>query len=89
MAAAKKYNLLPEEYKPYADDGLGFGDYPKLPDASIETRDAYYPYDFPEHKRNFKEPVNCFSTIDIGSQPLVILMLLFIFHTDRFTPKSI
>lgn len=24
IAAAKKYNLLPEEYKPYADDGWCF-----------------------------------------------------------------
>lgn len=57
LAAAKKYNVLPEEYKPYADDGLGYGDYPKLPNVSVETRDPNYPYDFPEHKRNFHEPV--------------------------------
>lgn len=57
-AAAKKYNLLPEEYKPYADDGMGYGDYPKLPDVSVETRDPYYAYDFPEHKRNLNEPVH-------------------------------
>lgn len=56
-AAAKKYNLLPEEYKPYADDGAGFGDYPQLPDVAVESRDPYYPYDFPEHKRNWHDPV--------------------------------
>lgn len=56
-AAAKKYNMLPEEYKPYADDGMGCGDYPKMPDIAIESKDPYYPYDFPEHKRNFNEPV--------------------------------
>lgn len=56
-AAAKKYNLLPEEYKPYADDGLGFGDYPQLPNVSVESKDPYYPYDFPEHKRNLHDPV--------------------------------
>lgn len=60
VAAAKKYNLLPEEYKPYADDGLGYGDYPKLPNVSVEARDPNYPYDFPEHKRNFHEPVREF-----------------------------
>lgn len=49
---------MPEEYKPYADDGMGYGDYPKLPDVGVETRDAYYPYDFPEHRRNFNEPVS-------------------------------
>lgn len=57
LAAAKKYNLLPEEYKPYADNGLGYGDYPQLPNISIENKDEYYPYDFPELKRNFNEPV--------------------------------
>lgn len=60
-AAAEKYNLLPEEYKPFADDGMGYGDYPKLPDEGVEQRDAYYPYDFPEHRRNFNEPVSNFS----------------------------
>lgn len=58
-AAAKKYNLLPEEYKPYADTGMGYGDYPQLPDKPTESRDPYYPYDYPELKRNFNEPVGC------------------------------
>jgi NADH dehydrogenase (ubiquinone) 1 beta subcomplex subunit 8 len=58
VAAAKKYNLLPEEYKPYADDGLGYGDYPQLPNTSGEAKDNYYPYDFPELKRNLHEPVH-------------------------------
>lgn len=59
-ASAEKYNLLPEEYKTYADDGMGYGDYPKLPDVGVEQRDPYYPYDFPEHRRNFNEPVSGF-----------------------------
>lgn len=58
LAAAKKYNLLPEEYKPYPDDGVGLGDYPHLPDVPVELRDPYYPYDLPEMKRNFNEPVS-------------------------------
>lgn len=49
--------MLPEEYKPYADDGMGYGDYPKLPDIAVESKDPFYPYDFPEAKRNFGEPV--------------------------------
>lgn len=49
--------MLPEEYKPYADDGMGYGDYPKLADISVESKDANYPYDFPESRRNFNEPV--------------------------------
>lgn len=57
-AAAAKYGIPIEEYEPYPDDGLGYGDYPKLSDKSIELRDPYYPYDFPEHKRNFNEPIN-------------------------------
>lgn len=57
-AAARKYNLSPEEYEPYPDDGLGHGDYPKLPDMSVESRDPFYPWDFPEHKRNFGEPIH-------------------------------
>lgn len=57
VAAAKKYNLLPEDYKPYPDDGTGYGDYPHLPDVPVETKDPYYPYDSPELKRNFGEPV--------------------------------
>lgn len=58
-AAAKKYYLLPEEYKPYADNGLGYGDYPKVGGGlGIENKDSYYPYDYPEHKRNLNEPVS-------------------------------
>ncbi|XP_067637902.1 NADH dehydrogenase [ubiquinone] 1 beta subcomplex subunit 8, mitochondrial [Eurosta solidaginis] len=59
IEAAKKYHLLPEEYKPYADDGLGYGDYPRLDiGLGIEAKDPYYPYDFPEHKRNLHEPLH-------------------------------
>ncbi|XP_017871965.1 PREDICTED: NADH dehydrogenase [ubiquinone] 1 beta subcomplex subunit 8, mitochondrial [Drosophila arizonae] len=58
-AAAKKYYLLPEEYKPYADDGLGYGDYPKVGGGlGVEHKDNYYPYDYPEIKRNFNEPIS-------------------------------
>jgi NADH dehydrogenase (ubiquinone) 1 beta subcomplex subunit 8 len=74
-AAAKKYNLSPEEYEPYPDDGMGHGDYPKLPDTSIESRDPFYPWDFPEHKRNFGEPVHVHvdmygeDRFDVSSKP--------------------
>ncbi|XP_055309412.1 NADH dehydrogenase [ubiquinone] 1 beta subcomplex subunit 8, mitochondrial [Sitodiplosis mosellana] len=56
-AAAKKYGLLPEEYKPYPPD-LPYGDYPHLEDKPIEQKDVYYPYDHPEYRRNFQEPVH-------------------------------
>lgn len=59
-AAAKKYGLDISEYKPYPDDGLGLGDYPKLPDISGDSKDSFYPWDFPELKRNFNEPVSTY-----------------------------
>lgn len=37
--------------------GGGYGDYPRLEEKPIEQRDNYYPYDFPEMRRNFQEPV--------------------------------
>jgi NADH dehydrogenase (ubiquinone) 1 beta subcomplex subunit 8 len=65
-AAAKKYGIPIEEYEPYPDDGLGYGDYPKLKNESIELRDPYYAYDYPEHKRNFNEPLH--ADIDLYSE---------------------
>lgn len=38
--------------------GAGIGDYPHLPDIPVEQRDINYPYDHPEHRRNFGEPVS-------------------------------
>lgn len=40
--------------------GAGYGDYPRLEEKPIEQRDIYYPYDFPEMRRNFQEPVSLF-----------------------------
>jgi len=57
-AAAKKYGLKEEDYEPYADDGMGYGDYPKLPHQSMESRDPYYPWDIPELRRNYGEPMH-------------------------------
>uniref|UniRef100_A0A1L8DZX9 Putative ubiquinone oxidoreductase ndufb8/ashi subunit n=1 Tax=Nyssomyia neivai TaxID=330878 RepID=A0A1L8DZX9_9DIPT len=58
LAAAKKYNMHPDDYQPYPDDGQGYGDYPKLPDVPVEMKDPLYPYDYPELKRNFNEPIH-------------------------------
>lgn len=55
--AAKKYGMTPEEYQPYPED-MNYGDYPKLPDIGEDSKDPHYPYDFPESKRNFMEPVS-------------------------------
>lgn len=57
-AAAKKYGLSIEEYEPYPDDGMGFGDYPKLPNVSVDRKDPFYPYDYPDCKRNFNEAIH-------------------------------
>ncbi|EDS33181.1 NADH-ubiquinone oxidoreductase ashi subunit [Culex quinquefasciatus] len=62
-AAARKYGLHPAEYQPYPNDGLGYGDYPKLADTPVEARDPYYPYDFPELKRNLHEPLHAESDL--------------------------
>lgn len=58
-AAAKKYNLIPEDYEPYDDkDGLGYGDYPKLPLKSAEGKDPYHHWDITHLKKNYGEPVS-------------------------------
>uniref|UniRef100_A0A8C6XZR9 NADH:ubiquinone oxidoreductase subunit B8 n=1 Tax=Naja naja TaxID=35670 RepID=A0A8C6XZR9_NAJNA len=57
-AAAKKYNLTLEDYQTYADDGVGYGDYPKLPDQSSQEKNPWYEWDYPELRRNFGEPLH-------------------------------
>ncbi|XP_063291287.1 NADH dehydrogenase [ubiquinone] 1 beta subcomplex subunit 8, mitochondrial [Pelobates fuscus] len=57
-AAAKKYNMRVEDYEPYPDDGMGFGDYPKLPDKSQQERDPWYQWDHPDLRRNWGEPMH-------------------------------
>uniref|UniRef100_A0A6P8QC34 NADH dehydrogenase [ubiquinone] 1 beta subcomplex subunit 8, mitochondrial-like n=1 Tax=Geotrypetes seraphini TaxID=260995 RepID=A0A6P8QC34_GEOSA len=56
-AAAKKYNLRLEDYEPYPDDGMGFGDYPKLPEKSQQERDPWYSWDHTDLRRNWGEPM--------------------------------
>lgn len=59
IRAAKKYNLLPEDYKPYPEDSLDArGDYPNLPIISGSQRDPYEPFDYPELRRNYGEPLH-------------------------------
>lgn len=55
--AAQKYGLTVEEYTPVKDNGCGAGDYPDFPLVSADAKDPYYPWDFPELKRNFNELV--------------------------------
>ncbi|KAJ7335776.1 hypothetical protein JRQ81_013717, partial [Phrynocephalus forsythii] len=57
-AAAKKYNIRLEDYEPYPDDGMGYGDYLKLPNKSQEERSPYYDRDHPDLRRNYGEPMH-------------------------------
>ncbi|XP_022094011.1 NADH dehydrogenase [ubiquinone] 1 beta subcomplex subunit 8, mitochondrial-like [Acanthaster planci] len=57
-AAAKKYGMRVEDYEPYPDDGLGWGDYPKAPDIHDDDKDPHADWDFPEERRNFGELVH-------------------------------
>lgn len=34
-----------------------YGDYPRLEEKPFEQKDIHYPYDHPEYRRNFQEPV--------------------------------
>ena len=52
------YFLKSQDYEPYPDDGLGYGDYPKLPLISNDMKDPLYNWDMPDLKRNYGEPVN-------------------------------
>nr|XP_020646906.1 NADH dehydrogenase [ubiquinone] 1 beta subcomplex subunit 8, mitochondrial [Pogona vitticeps] len=57
-AAAKKYNLTLEDYEPYPDDGMGYGDYPKLPNKSQHERSPYYDWDHSDLRRNYGQPMH-------------------------------
>ncbi|XP_048194426.1 NADH dehydrogenase [ubiquinone] 1 beta subcomplex subunit 8, mitochondrial [Perognathus longimembris pacificus] len=57
-AAAKKYNMRVEDYEPYPDDGMGYGDYPKLPDRSQHERDPWYEWDHMDLRTNWGEPLH-------------------------------
>ena len=55
--AAKKYNLIPEDYEPYGElEALG--DYPKLPEVGAVNRDPYEDFDDICELRNHGEPMH-------------------------------
>ncbi|CAH8864429.1 unnamed protein product [Trichobilharzia szidati] len=56
-AAAKRYNLLPSDYKPFEDDGLAPGDYFKVEPYNVNNLDPWEPYDYPRSRRNYNDPV--------------------------------
>lgn len=57
IAAARKYNMIPEDYEPYPEEE-GFGDYPMFKPVHMENRSDFEVYDFPVLKRNYGEPVS-------------------------------
>ncbi|KAJ3607454.1 hypothetical protein NHX12_024505 [Muraenolepis orangiensis] len=57
-AAAKKYSIRLEDYKPMPDHGEGFGDYPQLPNKSQHERDPTYQWDHMDLRRNWGEPMH-------------------------------
>lgn len=65
-ASAQKYGIPLEEYKPIPDDGEGAGDYPDFKAISGDSKDPFYPWDFPEVKRNFNEVVSLVCVIEFG-----------------------
>ncbi len=62
VAAAKKYNMRVEDYEPMPDDGLGFGDYPKLGPISADMKSDFEEWDDTYNKRNYGEPVCLFNS---------------------------
>lgn len=79
--------MHPSEYQPYPDDGLGFGDYPKLKDEPVESRDPYYPWDMPELKRNFGDTVSFYSFVAYKIFATSLKIPLF-FYINRFTSMT-
>ncbi|XP_018321325.1 NADH dehydrogenase [ubiquinone] 1 beta subcomplex subunit 8, mitochondrial [Agrilus planipennis] len=84
IAAAKKYGLLPSEYKTFPDDGTGYGDYPNIPAESGESRDPFYPWDNPELKRNFNEVLHVQADM-IGEDRVDVNLRLRKSRTRQFT----
>ena len=58
-AAAKKYGMRPEHYKPF--DNAWNGDYPDLPYQPMTDRNLFYPWDYPETQRDFGDVVSSLS----------------------------
>lgn len=57
-AAAKKYGMQPEDYKPYDPElGWGTGDYPHVEAIGMDLRSDYEQFDDYRLKKNFNEPV--------------------------------
>ena len=56
-AAAKKYGMIYEDYKPNEEEDAMMGDYPCLPIEPAAEKNALYEWDCPEYRRNYGEPL--------------------------------
>lgn len=56
-AAARRYNLIPEDYDTYPEEDA-WGDYPKLPMVGMDARDPYDDWDHHYYRRNYGEPLH-------------------------------
>merc|ERR1711893_132995 len=59
-AAAKKYNMIEEDYVPYGPDEhpyLHMGDYPNIKPVGADERPGHHNWDFPNLKKDFGEPM--------------------------------
>ncbi|CAF1134801.1 unnamed protein product [Adineta steineri] len=55
-ATAKKYNMLPEDYKPYPPE-YNAGDMPNVaPAGAYADRSPWEDYDYPSERQNWNEP---------------------------------
>lgn len=50
--------MVPEEYEPYNTEHESYGDYPKIDIVSVDHRDPYHTWDYPNLRRDFLDPVS-------------------------------
>lgn len=60
--AAKKYNLIPEDYEPYPE-GLGWGDYPNLKCIGDYNKDWYDDYTDIFESKHYGQPIELHSDL--------------------------
>lgn len=62
--AARKYGMIPEDYEPigttdpFVGKFVNYGDYPKMQLEAMNEMPTHYPYDTPEHKRDYGWPIH-------------------------------
>merc|ERR1711974_79006 len=68
VAAAKKYGMLREDYRPFPDDGNGIGDYPDMGYCSGASRPGNMWWDDEDIKINWGAPVqgDVYFTKEVG-----------------------